>query len=506
MSKTAASAGTTALRPGTGTALRPGTENAPRPGTGLARLLSENPALRIGQDDYNINVTANYGEQLSTSQVADALRGHPGADRPAHLYFHVPLCAYICHFCNYVKRKVADGPEGKAAPRIWTDLLLDESGRRLAHSPWLARSSIESVYLGGGTASLLGTEQLRRLTDHIRARYTLADDCEISLEGNPDNFQHDELAEACAIGFNRFSVGVQSLQSEVNAFAGRGHDAAMSLRAIDKLRATGKPFNVDMMFGLPHQSTATVADDIRRLIDLDVPTITIYRLRNADRAKMGIGNRALWNVESVKTRLREQHLFPSLGETYAMREAIVELLLDGGYHPSPCGWWNRPGVYPDGNIPRVSRNKWQRHDSMIAYGPGAYGWLTGDDDTVVQTHNIADIAGYARRLKEGPGLPLASGRRLAGYQAIGMVLGFAFKANQPIDAGRFRRRFGVELFRDEPFAAVFAELRDRGLVEPVPGTSESVVPTLDGEALHEEIISVYFHQRVGGFAEAVCHR
>lgn len=342
--------------------------------------------------------------------------------------------------------------------------------------------------------------------DHIRARYTLADDCEISLEGNPDNFQHDELAEACAIGFNRFSVGVQSLQSEVNAFAGRGHDAAMSLRAIDKLRATGKPFNVDMMFGLPHQSTATVADDIRRLIDLDVPTITIYRLRNADRAKMGIGNRALWNVESVKTRLREQHLFPSLGETYAMREAIVELLLDGGYHPSPCGWWNRPGVYPDGNIPRVSRNKWQRHDSMIAYGPGAYGWLTGDDDTVVQTHNVADISGYARRLKEGPGLPLASGRRLAGYQAIGMVLGFAFKANQPIDAGRFRRRFGVELFRDEPFAAVFAELMERGLVAPVPGTLESVAPTLDGEALHEEIISVYFHQRVGGFAEAVCHR
>jgi oxygen-independent coproporphyrinogen-3 oxidase len=143
---------------------------------------------------------------------------------------------------------------------------------------------------------------------------------------------------------------------------------------------------------------------------------------------------------------------------------------------------------------------------MIAYGPGAYGWLTGDGDTVTQTHNIADISGYARRLREGPGLPLASGRRLAGHQAAGMVLGFAFKANQPIDAGRFRQRFGVELFHDEPFAPVFTELMERGLVEPVPGTRESVVPTLDGEALHEEIISVYFHQRVGGFAGAVCHR
>ncbi|MEU3292839.1 radical SAM protein [Streptomyces longwoodensis] len=489
---------------GTTTAVR--RTPAARPGTGLARLLRENPALRIDQDDYNINVTANYGERLSEDEVAEALRTHPGADRPAHLYFHVPLCAYVCHFCNYVKRKVPDGAEGARAPRVWTDLLLDESARRLAHAPWLRRASIESVYLGGGTASLLGTEQLARLVAHLREHYRIGDDCEISLEGNPDNFLGDELAEACALGFNRFSVGVQSLQSEVNAFAGRGHDAVMSLRAIEKLRATGKPYNVDMMFGLPQQTTATVADDIRRLIDLGVPTITVYRLRNADRAGMGIGNRAVWNVPSVKSRLDAQYAFPSVGETYAMREAVVELLLDAGYYPSPCGWWNRPGTYPDGNIPRVSRNKWQRHDTMIAFGPGAYGWLTRDDDTVVQTHNTADITGYARRMKAGPGLPLAPGRRLTGHQALGMVLGFAFKANQPIRAERFRRRFGVEIFHDEPFASVFAELAERGFVAPVPGEPEAVVPTLDGEALHEEIISVYFHQRIGDFAEAVCRR
>jgi coproporphyrinogen III oxidase-like Fe-S oxidoreductase len=477
-----------------------------RPGTGLERLLLENPALRIDQDEYNINVTANYGEQLSSAEVARAIQEHPGAGLPAHLYFHVPLCAYICHFCNYVKRKMPQGADGERAIQSWTDMLLDESRRRLAHAPWLADARIESIYLGGGTASLLGTGHLGRLLDHVREHYTLSDDCEISLEGNPDNFQRDELAEACAIGFNRFSVGVQSLQSEVNSFAGRGHDAAMSLHAIDRLRATGKPFNVDMMFGLPHQTVETVADGIRRLIDLEVPTITIYRLRNADRAKMGIGNRALWNIKSVKARLDEQELFPGLVETYQMREAVVELLLDGGYHPSPCGWWNRPGTYPDGNIPRVSRNKWQRHDTMIAYGPGAYGWLTGEGDSVVQTHNIADIPEYSRLMKEGPGLPLATGRKLTGYQAIGMVLGFAFKANQPIDAARFRRRFGVELFGDEPFADVFTELTERGLVEAVPGATESVVPTLDGEALHEEIISVYFHQRIGGFTEAVCRR
>ncbi|MCX5588357.1 coproporphyrinogen-III oxidase family protein [Streptomyces erythrochromogenes] len=480
--------------------------NELRPGLGLEQLLLENPALRIDQDEYNINVTANYGEQLSSAQVAQAIQGHPGAGLPAHLYFHVPLCAYICHFCNYVKRKIPQGAARESTLQSWTDMLLEESSRRLVHAPWIAEAKIESVYLGGGTASLLGTGHLSRLLDHVRGHYSLSEGCEITLEGNPDNFQRNELAEACAIGFNRFSVGVQSLQSEVNSFAGRGHDAAMSLHAIDRLRATTKPFNVDMMFGLPYQTVETVADDVRRLIELEVPTITIYRLRNADRAKMNIGNRALWNIDDVKARLHGQGLFPGLVETYRMREAIVELLLDGDYHPSPCGWWNRPGTYPGGNIPQVSRNKWQRHDTMIAYGPGAYGWLTGEGDSVVQTHNIADIPEYTRPLREGTGLPLASGRRLTGYQAIGMVLGFAFKANQPIDAARFRRRFGVELFSDDPFAGAFAELTERGLVKQVAGSAESVMPTLDGEALHEEIISVYFHQRIGGFSEAVCRR
>ncbi|WP_324788094.1 hypothetical protein [Streptomyces sp. H51] len=144
MSKTVASVGTTAVRPG----------------TGLARLLRENPALRIGRDDHDINVTADHGERLTPDEVADALR---------------------------------------------------------AHAPWPADAAIESVRLGGGTASPLGTEQLRCPTGHVRASCTLTGDCEISLEGTPDNFPHDEPAEACEIGFDRFSVDVPS--QRIGSFA-----------------------------------------------------------------------------------------------------------------------------------------------------------------------------------------------------------------------------------------------------------------------------------------------
>jgi oxygen-independent coproporphyrinogen-3 oxidase len=483
----------------------PAVTSSRRQGLGLRDLISNNPHLAIDRDEYNINVTANFGDQLDASQTVAAIADHNGAGQSTHVYFHVPLCSYVCHFCNYVKRLAPTGEKLTESLDRWTALLLDESRRQLAALPWLAQARVESVYFGGGTASLLRPHHLRQLLDHVRNSFDLADDAEISLEGNPDNFLASEILDALSLGFNRFSLGVQSLQSAVNEFAGRKHDREMSLRAIANLTASGRPFNVDMIFGLPHQTVATVADDMATLIELGIPTITIYRLRNADRAGMGIGNMAVWNVGKVRDRISAAGLWPSHGETYEMREAIVELLIDGGYHPSPCGWWNRPGTYGEPNIPRVSRNKWQNFDTMVAVGPGAYGWVTGTSPDVVQTHNIADIAKYATFMETTvTELPFSHGRRLVGARAVATALGFNFKANQLIETARYRQRYGADLDA-EPLREVFDELMARGFIDRVGDLG--YLPTLDGEALHEEIISRYFHERIGGMpGERVCRR
>src|SRR5579859_318374 len=471
----------------------------------LGVLLQQHPELQIEQDEYNINVTANFGRTLTAAEVFDRYAAHPGRGMPAHLYFHVPLCSYICHFCNYVKRRLPNDGKADATLDQWVTLLTAESQAYLDRVGWLREARIESFFIGGGTAALLRPRQLERLIAHVRKNYALSPDCELTLEGNPDNFQCDYIRAAQAIGFNRFSVGVQSFQDEVTGFTGRGHDGRASLAAIDHLLESHRPFNVDIMFGLPFQTVESVERDIRTLVTRRVPTITIYRLRNAERHKMGIGNRALWNVPAVRDQLHAEHRFPSITTTYAMREAAVRTLLEHGYTPSPCGWWNAPGTYPEGNIPRVSRNKWQRYDTMIAFGPGAYGWLTGETAEVVQTHNETDIAAYAKRVKAGDSRPIAFGRLLSGHQAAGSALGFAFKANQPIRPERFRRQYGVEILEQEPYRGVFRELVARGLLEFVEGGA-ALKPTLNGEALHEEIISVYLQGRIGQFDEAVCRR
>lgn len=472
----------------------------------LGALLDRNPQLQIARDEYNINVTSNDGERLGVEDLTAEFAAFPGAGAPTHLYFHLPLCNYICHFCNYVKRLVPRGKED-AALDLWSELLVDESQRYLDRFDWIADARIESFYIGGGTAALLlnRPDAIGALVQHVRDNYTLGDGLEFNIEGNPENFGKQHLALARDLGFNRFSLGVQSLQDEVNDFTKRRHSAEQSLEAIRNLLATGCPFNVDMMFGLPYQTPDTVRADLTALVELGVPTITIYRLRNADREEMGIGNRAVWNNPKVRDRLVQQGYFPELEATYAMRQAAVEVLLDHEYYPSPCGWWSRPGTYPGGNIPQTSKNKWENYHTMLAHGPGAYGWLTGGREVVVQTHNSTDIARYVEFMQSQDGLPLAYGRKLTGHKAIGATLGFNFKANQPIVLDRYREQFGADLLTMEPFASAFEDLLERQLIT-LTDDGSALRPTLDGEALHEEIIYSYFHQRIGLSDAPVCHR
>ncbi|HSB45938.1 MAG TPA: radical SAM protein [Nitrospira sp.] len=471
----------------------------------LGALLDRHPELQINQEEYNINVTANYGESLTRDEVLEKFAQHDGAGRPAHLYLHVPLCSYICHFCNYVKKALPKNGREEETLEAWVSRLIEESKRYLERFDWIGKARIESIYLGGGTAALMRESQLGRLLAHIHERYNLSHVQEVTLEGNPDNYDRDFVRAIQRLGFNRFSVGVQSFQDRVTAFTGRGHDRLASLKAIKVLLDSGDPFNVDMMFGLPYQTPGTVEEDLRTLVELGVPTITIYRLRNAERHKMGIGNVSVWNVPSVRDKLYKQGLFPSLEETYAMREAAVRVLLEFGYQPSPCGWWSRPGTYPGGNIPHVSANKWQHYHTMLAVGPGAYGWLTGRRGEVIQTHNETDIAAYVRHLESQSTPPLSFGRHLQGHQAVASALGFAFKANQPILFDRFADEYRVDLLREEPYRSVIEDLLEKRLVEVAP-TGRSIRPTLEGEALHEEIISVYIHGRIGSFQDAVCKR
>jgi oxygen-independent coproporphyrinogen-3 oxidase len=472
----------------------------------LGALLDKHSDLKIEHDTYNIAVAAPMGDRLSPEVILERYRNHNGAGKPAHLYFHVPLCNYICHYCNYVKKLVPSNSGKDGSIAYWADILIEESKRFLSVGKWLPEAKIESFFMGGGTAAiLLENGHIERLLNHVKENYNIMSGCEKSLEGNPDNFLDGNVQYAKELGFNRFSMGVQSFQNEVNAFVNRGHNAEQSLEAIHNLKKSGLPFNIDMMFGLPYQTVESVEKDIQTLVDLGVPTITIYRLRNADREALGLGNRSAWNYAKVLHKLQEDNMFPDIYTTYEMRSRALRVLLDAGYRPSPCGWWSKPGTYGVGNIPQVSRNKWQNHDTMIAFGPGAYGWLTGGNSDVVQTHNIKTIKSYTEHMASSDTPPVEYGKILTGVQAVATALGFGFQANQPISLQRFKKQFNVDLINDAPYAAVISKLITNRLLEYC-NDGAAIRPTLAGEALHSEIIDVEIFGNIGGLSSQMCQK
>jgi oxygen-independent coproporphyrinogen-3 oxidase len=306
----------------------------------IRRLVDKHPELHLHRNQYNFTVTANQlGNKITPKAVHEIQASEkPDTTRAAHLYFHLPLCNYICKFCNFVKT-LAPTDEGKREATLdtWAETLRLESENLLKRAPWVAHSRVDSIYFGGGTSALFRKRHLESLLTHIRSNYNLARNCEVTLEGNPDNFYDREYVEMCqSIGFNRFSLGVQSLQDEVNKYAGRGHDRSLTLQAVDALKATGRPFNVDLIYGLPLQTPDSFAADVSTLIDLKVPTITTYRLRNNDRKTLHLGTTSVWNrydkglkkkvSETVTTTKAEE--FPTFDDTYEMREKVMGLLYD----------------------------------------------------------------------------------------------------------------------------------------------------------------------------------
>lgn len=468
----------------------------------IIKILKTNPELDVEHKKYNINVTSLSNNLLSPEEVLAFIeQTEKVVQYPSHLYFHIPLCSYICKFCNYVKKKTEKGNERNEVNK-WISLLKKEAEIYLKQFSWIKDIPINSVYFGGGTAALLQPNEIKDFLKFIYTEYNTENVDEISLEGNPDNFLGDKAKSFFDQGINRFSVGVQSFQDSVLSFSGRGHTSSMAEEAILNLKKLNVPFNVDLIFGLPFQDLNSVLCDTKKLCEWEVPTITIYRLRNADRQSIGIGHRSAWNSENF---LKKNHIiFPKTNETYTMREQIVEILMSYGYRASPCGWWSRENTYKTpGNIPRVSQNKWQRFDTMLAYGPGVYGWYNCKNGRAIQTHNQLLLSKYEKIVSEGR-IPLAFGRKLQDLSYLSARLGFAYKANQPIDLDIFSNEMGYDVLKINKFKDVIDDLCSRGFL--LADNERKYFPTPAGEHLHEEIISILIHKKLDKEETTACKK
>ncbi len=188
---------------------------------------------------------------------------------PAGLYVHVPFCRGKCAYCDFYS--VPAGPERIAR---WLGALAVEASSCSGCFP-----GFDTLYLGGGTPSLLNAKELGTLLDTLHGRFPFSPDSEISLEANPDDVTSEKLRHWRALGVNRVSLGIQSLVDRRLELLGRRHDAAQALRALESTAAAGfASWGADVIFGLPGQTPDELEQNLERLLSFGPDHVSCYQL------------------------------------------------------------------------------------------------------------------------------------------------------------------------------------------------------------------------------------
>ncbi|MFZ3039958.1 MAG: radical SAM family heme chaperone HemW [Polynucleobacter sp.] len=203
---------------------------------------------------------------------------------PLSLYIHFPWCEKKCPYCDFNSHQIKDGV-GNADAGVKPSQGFDEVRYIKAliadletELPRVWGRQVHSIFIGGGTPSLLSANGINELLSAIRARVNLEPDCEITMEANPGSVETEKFAGFANAGINRVSLGIQSFQDQQLKALGRIHNGAEAKRAITIALEHFKSVNLDLMFGLPNQTLEAAKADIETALSFKTPHLSFYNL------------------------------------------------------------------------------------------------------------------------------------------------------------------------------------------------------------------------------------
>ena len=191
---------------------------------------------------------------------------------PLSLYIHVPWCVRKCPYCDFNSHAI----KGEIPETAYLNAILEDLDQDL---PFIRGRPVETVFIGGGTPSLMSGAFYQLLFDGLRQRLAFSSDAEITLEANPGTLEAGRFESFREAGVNRLSIGVQSFNPEHLKSLGRIHDQAMAHQAIESARAAGfDNFNIDLMHGLPGQTPEQAVSDLQAALAHQPSHLSWYQL------------------------------------------------------------------------------------------------------------------------------------------------------------------------------------------------------------------------------------
>ncbi|GGH42872.1 radical SAM family heme chaperone HemW [Acinetobacter courvalinii] len=276
------------------------------------------------------------------------------ANIPLSLYIHMPWCVRKCPYCDFNSHAVPDGQLSLELEQQYLAALVADFETQIEMAQG---RSIHSVFIGGGTPSLISASGYQWLFEQLKARLAFEEDCEITLEANPGTVEHDPFADYLAVGINRLSLGVQSFDPEHLQRLGRIHTANNALDAIQQARQAGfERVNVDLMHGLPQQTEQQALTDLQLAVEHGATHISWYQL----------------TIEPNTVFFRTQPVLPQDEVLEQIQEKGEAYLKANGYVNYEVSAWRKekPSAH--------NLNYWQFGD-YLAIGAGAHGKVTRPD-------------------------------------------------------------------------------------------------------------------------------
>ncbi|MCU7935046.1 MAG: radical SAM family heme chaperone HemW [Candidatus Thiodiazotropha sp. (ex Dulcina madagascariensis)] len=375
---------------------------------------------------------------------------------PLSLYIHIPWCQRKCPYCDFNSHAVT----GEVDEIAYVDALLKDLRGDL---PLLGGRSLATIFIGGGTPSLFSVNAMACLLERVKGLVGFTREVEITLEANPGALEAERLPGYREAGINRLSLGVQSLNASSLLALGRIHDPQQAIDAVVRAKQAGfEHINLDMMFALPQQTTATAREDLASVIELGAGHLSYYQL----------------TLEPNTPFYRTPPPLPDEETLWDIQQQGEAMLARAGFDHYEISAFARPG-----EVCRHNLNYW-RFGDYLGIGAGAHGKVTTADGLIKRYWKYRHPSDY-----------LAAGAGSSGFvqgertlQPPDLVLEFMMNA--------LRLSAGVEtaLFQATTGLSVTA-IRDRlhlaeakGLLLPV---NERLRPTSLGQRFLNDLLAFF---------------
>ncbi len=333
---------------------------------------------------------------------------------PLSLYIHYPWCAKKCPYCDFNSHAAANNSEqsDKQRDMAYVKALLQDLQQEL---PSIWGRTVQTVFIGGGTPSLIHPDALHELISHIRALLNLPPMAEITMEANPGTVDQDKFTAFRQAGITRLSMGIQSFDDVLLQRIGRIHNSLQAKQAINRAQEAGfDNINLDLMYALPGQSLKQALDDVQQALDFDTAHLSHYQL----------------TLEPNTLFASQPPQLPDDDLAWDMQLECQQLLRDHGLHHYEISAYSKPGQHSRHNL-----NYWQFGDYM-GIGAGAHGKISdASRQSITRRWKVKHPAAYLEKAQNS--IMIGGAERLSRKD-----IGFEFMLN----ASRLVDGFDTEIF------------------------------------------------------------